>query len=218
MHPRSNPRRGALLVTALACTITVASPTSPALAYSGTSAAQYADAHWNSRTDNYPEFGNDCTNFLSQALHDESGGGMAYVNQYGSATDDHNWWAAWKPQQGFRWSHSWSVAADFYRFLRLHSPGGEPAGSARNLKDQQAKYTPDSVVTGDVLFYDWESDNSIDHVGIQVGYGQDPNSSYNGNYQDQHTTDRYHAFWSLLPYNSQWSTTTIYFMHVSPSN
>ena len=44
------------------------------------------------------------------------------------------------------------------------------------------------------------------------------NRFWYGNYVDEHTNYRYHAFWSLKPYNSFWSTTTIYFMHISSSN
>lgn len=69
---------------------------------------------------------------------------------------------------------------------------------------------------GDALFYDWQNDGLI---RIQVGSGPDPNSGWWGDYVDQHTTDRYHAFWSLKPYNANYmSTTYIRVVHVSASN
>jgi hypothetical protein len=110
------------------------------------------------------------------------------------------------------------VAQDLYNFLILDYPGGYLEGSARSDAQQRAAFTPDAVVTGDLLFYDWDSNGSIDHVGIQTGWGVDPDSGWYGNYQDQHSNDRYHAFWSLRPYNSRWSSTTIIFMHIAYNN
>lgn len=57
-----------------------------------------------------------------------------------------------------------------------------------------------------------------DHVAIQTGYGVDPTYGWTGNYVDAHTTNHYHAFWSLYPYNSQWRTTTIYLMTIALGN
>jgi hypothetical protein len=74
------------------------------------------------------------------------------------------------------------------------------------------------MVTGDVLFYDWGDGAGISHSAIQVGIGLDSASGFSGNYVDYHTTDSYHHFWSLLPYNSRWASTTIYFMHISANN
>jgi hypothetical protein len=224
MTSRTRALRRLAAPLVLAGIAVVALPASPASAYSGSGAAVYADRWAKSVNSNYPDYhsswwwssGSDCTNFVSQALHDPTGGGMDYVGG-SSTTDDHQWWAHWNGSS-FSNSHSWSVAQDFYTFLMWHYPGGWNEGSAHTLSEQQTTYTPNSVVTGDVLFYDWESDGHIDHDGIQVGWGTDPDSKKYGNYQDQHSNDRYHAFWSLIPYNEKWSTTTITFVHVDPRN
>jgi hypothetical protein len=194
----------------------------PALAYSGSTAASYADYYWNKRNSNYDTYiSDDCADFVSQALHDpNAGGNFHYVGTplTISSSDDTQWWMSWSSLRGFHWTNSFVRVVDLYQFLMVHYPGGWYEGSASSLSQQQATYTPDSVVTGDLLFYDWDSNGVLDHVGIQVGWGTDPGSGWYGNYQDQHTTDRSHAFWSLLPYNSQWATTTINFVHVDAGN
>lgn len=219
-HSRRRFISGLLALIAGITALTVVGSPSSAYAYSGTNAAQYADYWWNSYNSNYYKFdGDDCTNFVSQALHDPyMGGGFSYVGG-SSSTDDSQWWMHYNSFWGtFSWSHSFTVAQDLYNFLMVHYPGGYYEGQAHTLSEQEATYTPDSVVTGDVLFYDWNSDGHMDHAGIQVGWGTDPNSGWYGNYQDQHSNNRKHAFWSLIPYNSQWSTTTITYVHVSSSN
>jgi hypothetical protein len=207
------------LVAGITTIVVVGLPSTAFASYSGTNAAQYADKWWNSYNSNYYKFnGDDCTNFVSQALHDPyGGGGMDYVGG-SSSTDDSQWWMHYSSLWGFSWSHSFTVAQDLYNFLLIDWPGGFPEGTAHTLAEQEAEYTPDSVVTGDVLFYDWDSDGHQDHAGIQVGIGTDPNSGWYGNYQDQHSNNRKHAFWSLIPYNSQWATTTISYFHIDASN
>jgi hypothetical protein len=205
-----------LAVLAIVAATLVVVPASPAYAYSGGGAASYANYWWNKRNPDYMTwFDEDCTNFVSQAMH--SGGGFSYVggsNRY----DDNQWWARWSIVNGFDWSLSFTVSNDLYYFLLWHSPGGYPEGTASSLSEQEATYTPDNVITGDVIFYDWDSNGSQDHASIQVGWGTDPTSYWYGNYVDQHTSNRYHAFWSLIPYNSQWPSTTISFMHIAYNN
>jgi len=118
------------------------------------------------------------------------------------------------------WSNSWVNVVDYYDFLVADNPGGIPDGDAPGSSTNY--YTPNAIVTGDALFYDWGQGEGMSHATIQVGIGTDPNLYPNqvwyGNYIDEHTSNRYHAFWSLKPYNAFWSTTTIYFMHISASN
>lgn len=116
----------------------------------------------------------------------------------------------------WRYTNSWTVASAYRSFLIEDYPGGYPEGSASGSSTNP--YTPDSVVTGDVLFYDWGTGEGISHASIQVGIGTDPNSGYYGNLVDEHTSNRKHAFWSLYPYNLNAATTTIYFMHIASSN
>lgn len=96
-----------------------------------------------------------------------------------SPTDDHNWWDLTGPEQYTVYpqpatSHSGAVAQDFDTFLHLDNPGGISEGSFSydNGTQRAPSFTPASVVTGDVLLYDFESDGDIDHASIQVGSGK----------------------------------------------
>jgi hypothetical protein len=215
------PRRRRLPLIALLTAACLAATAGPASAYSGSGAAKYADT-W-ATSDNYPTypiFSSDCTNFVSQAVH---AGGYPFRNEAGTGTD--SWWiirSGPTKDTGYVWGYnnSWVNVVDYYNFLIADNPGGFPEGSAPGSSTNY--YTPNSVVTGDVLFYDWGQGQGMSHATIQVGIGDDPNQLPNqvwyGNYVDEHTNNRYHAFWSLKPYNAWWSTTTIYFMHVSSGN
>jgi hypothetical protein len=217
---RSIPR-GPLVVRKFAVVLVVVvaallSSASPALAYDGPSAARYADKWWHGRNPNYQVFNNDCTDFVSQSLHN---GGYSYVGGNATSPDRSQWWIHYNSfWDNFTWSDSWSHAHNLYNFLLESYPGGTQQGIARG--SSTTRYTPNSVVTGDVLFYDWGGGEGISHSAIQVGIGDDAKygHAWYGNYVDYHTNDTYHAFWSLRPRNAMWSTTTIYFMHISSSN
>jgi hypothetical protein len=202
-------------VAGCACSVLVTGA-GPVAAYNGASAAWYADVYARGYNSAYPEFSTDCTNFVSQAVHY---GGFSMVGG-SSSTSDTQWWIH-TLTYGWAWSHSWSVAVDYDSFLWQDSPGGIGQGTAPGTATYY--YTPNSVVTGDALFYDWGQGEGISHVAIQVGIGTDPNypngQTWYGNYIDEHTNNRYHAFWSLYPYNAAFrNTTTIYFMHIYASN
>lgn len=192
----------------------------PADAYSGTNAANYADNFALTYNINYPYFAkDDCTNFVSQSVYH---GGYAMDGVSRDPTSDYNWWVTGGPGS-FQYSHSWSIATDYYSFLTYDYPGGIYEGTAPGTSTNY--YTPNSVVTGDVLFYVWGGNRgyTIQHASIQVGIGYDPSypngQTWYGNYVDTHVTDHYHAFWSLYPYNAAYrATTTIYFMHIDASN
>lgn len=188
-----------------------------ASAYTGTNAAAYADNWATARNGSYPQFSSDCTNFVSQAA---SHGGYPFRNTGGSGTD--SWWFLPASVTGSVWQYStsWVNVQAYYNFLLNDYPGGIPEGT--DVGSATHYYTPDAEVTGDVIVYDWGRGLGMSHANMQVGIGDDPNLEpsqvWYGNYIDQHTTDRYHAFWSLKPYNSDWATTTIYFMHIDASN
>lgn len=215
-------RRWALLLAPLVSGACLAVQAGPALAYSGPNAAAYADEWAINDNTYYPQYSSDCTNFVSQAVY---AGGYPFRNYQQNVTDA--WWyyyqQAGNPSMGaVQWesSISWINVAAFYNFLLADYPGGIPEGTAPGSSTNY--YTPDSMVTGDVLIYDWGQGEGISHAVIQVGIGDDPNLEPNqvwyGNYIDEHTSNRYHAFWSLKPYNADWKTTTIYFMHIDAGN
>jgi hypothetical protein len=212
---RINKKRiSAIIGTAAAAAIlTVAGTAGQAVAYNGNQAANYADTWATSRNTNFPVFGNDCTNFVSQSVNH---GGFSVVNFGQAPSSSNSWWLKWVPAGGFTWSLSWPVTANYYNFLIADSPGG--IGEGISPGNTAVNYTPNSVVTGDVLFYDWGQGEGLSHATIQVGIGTDPGSGWYGNYVDEHTNDRYHMFWSGWPYNANAATTTIYFMHIDSRN
>lgn len=185
----------------------------PASAYSGVNAARYAD-RWALRNNNlYPHFNSDCTNFVSQAV---SNGGYPFRDPGGLRPQ--SWWFLPAPVTHSvpQYTTSWINVAAYNKFLMLDRPGGIPEGTARGSSTRH--YMPKSMVTGDVIAYDWGKGEGLSHFAILVGAGRDPTSHWTGAYVDYHTTNRYHAFWSLRPYNSNWSTTKIYFIHIDARN
>jgi hypothetical protein len=165
----------------------------------------------------------DCTNFVSQALHDGAGG--KYPFRGGSSTvDDHNWWMNLASPS---WTQSWTFAAHLRLFLINDWPGGVPEGMAHSYAQQMAAYTPSSMLTGDVLFYDFGTGGGIDHTTIQVGIdygtwiatyaGGEKRTGYH-NVVNQHSNSRHHVHWSLIDNNYLWNQTTVYFMHISSGN
>lgn len=196
--------------------VTLFSGFAPAYAYSGNSAANWADNNWNSPLN--PSVNENCTNFISQALH--NGGNFGYVNPQQNASDDHNWWA-WQTWYGWIgiWneSNSFVIAPDLYNFLEWHYPGGYNWG---NVSGRGTSGKSSGLQTGDVLFYSFTGTQGggIDHTAIQTSATYDPSSGWHGNTVDAQNTNRYHAYWSLEPYNVQAATTTIILEHIDPSN
>jgi cell wall-associated NlpC family hydrolase len=180
------------------------------LSYSGSAAAAYADTWALSNNPNYPNYGDDCTNFVSQALH---AGGYPFHGTNGSTTNYHNWFMS-NTLGWWNYSHTWTVAPDLLNFLYYDSPGGSPVA-------YKAPYQGSSsgASNGDVIFYDWGDGKGVSHDAIQVGYGTDPSSGWVGTLVDAHNTDHYHAIWHLRPYNANLAALTyITVAHVSTSN
>ncbi len=125
---------------------------STALAYSPSGAVAHAD-QWatnSSWCNNHLCFTQDCTNFVSYALH--YGGGYQMVPG-GSNTDDHYWYLTGWP---WLYSHSWTVANDLYTFQMWHYPGGYLKGTALG----SSNYSWDGISAGDLVFYDWDGNGS----------------------------------------------------------
>lgn len=107
---------------------------------------------------------------------------------------------------------SWSVADDLATFINLH----DTATPHSQFDGGQAKALPSGVAKGDPVFYILsDSDTTYGHASILVGPGTDPTSKWVGGLVDQHTYDRYHAILNLIPYNSQWATTSTEEFHMS---
>jgi hypothetical protein len=99
-------------------------------------------------------FGDDCADFVSQALL--VGGGDPEMGGL-PPTNDRYWYLAYAPRGGFWYTHSWSVAHDLAVHLEL-------------VHSYWIRYWRDTS-PGDVIFADWSGSSfaGISHVGIITG-------------------------------------------------
>lgn len=113
--------------------------------YNRLRAVQYAERWWNDYNPFYKKFDVDCTNFISQCLH----AGGAPMAGYPDRTS--GWW-----MENNNWSYSWSVA----NALRWYLPGAK-----RGLRAVEVE-SPEQLLLGDVICYDFEGDGRINHSTI----------------------------------------------------
>lgn len=116
--------------------------------YNRQKAVQYAERWWNSYNPAYKKFDVNCTNYISQCLHQ----GNAPMRGYPSRTN--GWW-----MQHNNWSFSWSVANS----LRWHLEMSKSGLRAREVS------SPEELLPGDVICYDFEGDGRINHTTIVTG-------------------------------------------------
>lgn len=186
-----------------------------ALAYDPTAAKNYADT-WalSFNTPTYPQLGNDCTNFVSQALR--AGG---YPVQSGDKNSYHSWYENTNnyPIIGYTYDYSlsWSGAENLLNQLYVYNPGGSPTAYWSPGTNGSRATSLGSV--GDVIFYDWGLGEGISHASIQVAYGTDA-LGWTGDLVDEHTSNRKHVFWSLRDYNGNYATTWVTVEHVAATN
>jgi hypothetical protein len=151
---------------------------------------------------------NDCCNFVSQCQQDSTGGTKAYDTS--GSTEAFQWWTK---KTLFIWDStmSWVNCSYSYNYM-MENPAGTYLATW-DWNGSTSYPTPPAYPTetrlGDVVYYDWDSSGSKDHVGIRVGMGKDPNSGLSGDFTDQHNSDRYHSIWHLQPYNANYRTTRI---------
>jgi cell wall-associated NlpC family hydrolase len=205
---------GASLAVAIPSKL-IATPSSPAAAYNGQTAANYANVYAVTPNPNYPFFTGtgvgDCANFVSQAL---KAGGQPVRYITGTHTKLGNWWDFSYTQTitiyEYYWQSTYSATAadDLKMFLTSDSDWGTAEATYSYAADGA---TPpyDAIGTGDVLFYNWGQGMGISHAAIQVG------TSGLGSYVDEHTSNRKQVFWTLKPYNPFWATTTVYEVHIT---
>ena len=173
-----------------------ASPNSAA-SYTRYGARGYAEQWALNFNSNYKHLSSDCTNFVSQAMHD----GGEYPMQFQSPKwyMERHWW-------GWTWSNSWTVIGDLINFVYAENWGYGYCVSPGYSS---------SAWYGDIITYDWNGDGIWDHASMETVYnGHDPNSGVYGDLVDQHTTNRKHAIWTLQPYNPNWQTTIYGILHL----
>ena len=116
------------------------------IAYNRLKAVQYAERWWNSFNPTYPQFTDDCTNFISQCLY--AGG----IPMWGKPNRTKGWWIEGKSN----WSFSWTVAHAFMLMLKA-------ASWTKEVKN------PSQLMIGDIICYDFEGDGRFNHNTIVTG-------------------------------------------------
>ncbi|MEH7505147.1 amidase domain-containing protein [Neobacillus drentensis] len=116
--------------------------------YNRLKAVQYAERWWNSYNPAYKKFEVDCTNFISQCLHTGGAPMRGYPNRGAG------WWL-----QTSNWSYSWAVANS----LKIYFANSKSGLSARQVS------SPDQLLLGDVICYDFEGDGRFNHNTIVTG-------------------------------------------------
>lgn len=138
--------------------------------YDRLKAVQYAETWWNEYNSAYHIFENDCTNFISQCLR--AGG----APMRGASNRSSGWWYS-----GTTWSYSWAVAHAFTLYLKNSKTG---------LRARQVA-SPDQLLLGDVICYDFEGDGRMNHTTIVTGKDAEGMPLVNA-----HTTNSRLRYWS----------------------
>ena len=113
--------------------------------YNREAAVAYAQKWWNSYNPRFPMFDVDCTNYISQCLF--AGG----APMRGQPNRERGWWLSSET-----WSLSWSTPHSLRWYL---------AGSTKGLQATQVN-SPDQLMPGDLIFYDFQGDGRYDHSTI----------------------------------------------------
>ncbi|MFD8304827.1 amidase domain-containing protein [Streptomyces sp. NPDC059690] len=111
--------------------------------------AAYADKYWDHHNSAFRTYGNDCTNFISQAMLEGGWGpkGGAIIQR----TSNKYWF--YGPTK-FTTSYTWAGAENWYWFAKKHS-------GRTKILDNVWK-----LAKADVLQADWDRNNNIDHSMI----------------------------------------------------
>ena len=138
--------------------------------YNRLKAVQYAERYWKDYNPAYQAFEDDCTNFISQCLH--AGG----VPMWGQPNRSRGWWYS-----GKSWSYSWTVAHALNLLLQSSKSG---------LKATQVS-SPQELMLGDIICYDFEGDGRFNHNTIVVA-----KDIYDMPLVNAHTFDSRMRYWS----------------------
>lgn len=113
--------------------------------YNRLKAVQYAETWWNNKNPAFPSFEVDCTNYISQCLHAGKAPMRGYPNR------GQGWW-----MRNSNWSYTWTVANSMRRHLPISKLG---------LRAKEVS-TPEKLLLGDVICYDFQGDGRYDHTTI----------------------------------------------------
>ncbi|MBH5319952.1 amidase domain-containing protein [Paenibacillus sp. GSMTC-2017] len=160
--------------------------------YNGTKAAEYASKYAiNNNSSQYYTFGNDCTNFASQALF---AGGIPMRKDTGPHESRPNWWIQFYDAGQFLYAVPWVNANEFYLTIR-----------GTNTIDGYEASTPQALYLGDIISYDKGNDLNMDHTAVVTSFVNTPTQhtprvSY-------HTTNRKDVSWDYFILNTPGTVT-----------
>jgi hypothetical protein len=141
--------------------------------YNREAAVTYAHKWWNGFNPNFRFFSVDCTNYVSQILY-AGGFPIFYTGKQNSG-----WWYLGNGGQDDKWSFSWSVAHSLRWYL----------DSKNNLQVELIK-TPNELLPGDIISYDWDGDGVWQHNTVVVGH-----NIYGQPLVNAHTTNSQYRYW-----------------------
>ncbi|GHF47115.1 hypothetical protein GCM10010218_30510 [Streptomyces mashuensis] len=132
---------------------TAGSKPSLAAGYNYTAMVNYANRYWQHPNSAYRTYGNDCTNFVSQAM--KAGGWQQKGSGFWDRKDKDKWYYG-----GHTWttSYTWAGAENWYWFATKYSHRTRALSNVWQMG------------LGDVLQADWNRDNTIDHTMIVTGF------------------------------------------------
>ncbi|GCD84014.1 hypothetical protein PTHTG4_30790 [Parageobacillus thermoglucosidasius] len=138
--------------------------------YDRAKAVRYAETWWNSYNPAFPRFEVNCTNFVSQCVHAGGAPMTGYPNRA------KGWWC-----KNSNWSYSWAVAHSFRWYL---------SGTRVGLQTMEVS-SPEQLMAGDVICYDFQGDGRFDHSTIVVAKDANGMPLVNA-----HTTNSRMRYWS----------------------
>ncbi|MEU1782957.1 amidase domain-containing protein [Streptomyces abikoensis] len=124
-----------------------------AAGYDYTAMVNYANRYWQHPNGAYRTYGNDCTNFVSQAM--KAGGWKKKGSGFFDRKDRDKWYYG---DHTWTTSYTWGGAENWFWFARKYSQRAKPLSNVWQM------------ALGDVLQADWDRDNTIDHTMIVTGF------------------------------------------------
>ncbi len=156
--------------------------------YNRLDAVKYADRFWQNPNKHFKTFEVDCTNFISQCLL--SGG----IPMTGQKVRGKGWWYS-----GASWSYSWAVANAFRWYL----------SEDKNIMGAVQMDSPDQLMPGDVICYDFEGDGRWDHSTIVT-----EKDAYGMPLVNARTVSARHRYWSYEDSYAYTDKTAYRFFHI----
>lgn len=137
--------------------------------YDRQKAVQYAERWWNEFNPAYPQFEDDCSNYISQCLR--AGG----APMWGNSNRNRGWWYS-----GKSWSYSWTVAHALQMYLQ----------SSKGLKTKRMERA-NQLILGDIIAVDFDGDGRFNHSLIVTGFDGNGMPLVNA-----HTTNSRLRYWA----------------------